>query len=140
VDDLTLNALTKNGICSYAFYGTQHNRLKIYHCFDCEEELGGESSCVCEACANICHKGHKLGEGHVSWNAFCDCGPEGEKMCSCLMKPHEASLKAIEAFAISVAKNPSEEFLREYATNLLHKLKGHEVFLTIHLTENRKSY
>jgi hypothetical protein len=59
------------GVCSYHFTNDKDFTQKFYRCHTCPDY--GPNEGVCEACAKICHQGHKL-KYVGKKSCFCDCG------------------------------------------------------------------
>jgi hypothetical protein len=73
-------AVAKNK-CTYTVTGKKYAKQKWFFCYTCGFV---DSEGVCEACANVCHKGHSLSEPRgmeAGGSFFCDCGA-GET-CKC---------------------------------------------------------
>lgn len=72
---------TEFATCTYKKSGKTYILQKFFRCKTCGL-VGGMG--ICEACAKICHVGHKLVEVGVT-QAYCDCGGgSGPFSCKCL--------------------------------------------------------
>ena len=63
--------------CLYEKYGTSYQHGRSFICLDCFHDshpMENFSYSICEACAKICHKGHKIIETTSVGSFYCDCG------------------------------------------------------------------
>jgi len=65
--------------CTFTVTGKDYAPQCWYHCYSCGLV---DSEGVCESCAVVCHKGHKLSEKKESGSFYCDCGA-GAYNCLC---------------------------------------------------------
>ena len=80
--DLTLPADCPRQ-CNFRETGTRHTRMDMYHCSHCG--LTG-SRLACQACNQMCHRGHGSSYGGTSSSAYCDCGDPSQSY-HCLLAP-----------------------------------------------------
>jgi len=69
----------KDKKCTFVATGRNYAAQDWYHCYSCGLV---DSEGVCESCAVVCHKGHKLSEKKKAGSFFCDCGA-GAYNCKC---------------------------------------------------------
>eukprot|EP01124_Arcella_intermedia_P006988 TRINITY_DN14251_c0_g1_i1.p1 TRINITY_DN14251_c0_g1~~TRINITY_DN14251_c0_g1_i1.p1 ORF type:complete len:391 (-),score=114.00 TRINITY_DN14251_c0_g1_i1:52-1224(-) len=77
IEDL-LKECIKNKKCTFTVTQREYSKQKWFHCYTCGLI---DSEGVCEACAGVCHKNHKLSDVKES-SFFCDCG-SGAYKCIC---------------------------------------------------------
>lgn len=71
-----------NNKCTYTVTKKQYAQQKWFFCYTCGFV---DSEGVCEACANVCHKGHTLSEPKGTENGssfYCDCGASTTCICN----------------------------------------------------------
>lgn len=70
-----------NNKCTYTVTRKQYAQQKWFFCYTCGFV---DSEGVCEACANVCHKGHTLSEpkGTENGSFYCDCGASTTCICN----------------------------------------------------------
>ena len=69
--------------CQNADHQNQYTRGHTWRCRTCNMGFGN-NRCICDACAEKCHKGHDLVEGRLSPSYFCDCAAFlGTCSCKC---------------------------------------------------------
>jgi len=73
----------RNGKCTYTITGKDYKPQKWYYCYTCGFV---DREGVCEGCANVCHKGHKLSEAKDATTGssgfYCDCGAGSSCKCN----------------------------------------------------------
>jgi len=69
----------KNNKCTYTVTHTEYAPQKWYYCYTCGLV---DTEGVCESCAAVCHKTHKLSPIRESERFYCDCGA-GAYNCIC---------------------------------------------------------
>jgi len=69
----------KDKKCTFTVTGRDYAAQAWYHCYSCGL-VDGEG--VCESCAAVCHKGHKLSDKLQAGSFYCDCGA-GAYACLC---------------------------------------------------------
>ncbi|OHT17199.1 hypothetical protein TRFO_41214 [Tritrichomonas foetus] len=132
-----------DGLCSFNITGRQLRRQHWYHCETCYP-LYPNKGC-CDACAEICHKGHKLSVGLTPY-FFCDCGagdcPIGQ-YCKCREKP-----KLIETPKEKVKSNIIESEITTLENDLLNDLEiinnltkdqSEDIFVCSYFTDEKET-
>jgi len=69
----------KNNKCTFTVTGKEYAHQKWYYCYTCGLV---DTEGVCESCAAVCHKNHKLSPIRESTRFYCDCGA-GASNCIC---------------------------------------------------------
>jgi len=69
----------KNNKCTFTVTKREFAPQKWYYCYSCGLV---DSEGVCESCAAVCHKNHKLSAVRSSKKFYCDCG-DGAYDCKC---------------------------------------------------------
>ena len=85
---------SREPVCTYATHGTTFFGQKLYHCDDCG--LVGRLVC-CEACAKICHAGHRIRESGFG-SGYCDCGAGAVKH-KCTLYSNKRTSPTVKFFA-----------------------------------------
>lgn len=79
----------KDGICSFNITGKNFFMQKWYHCITCY--LSNPNKGCCEACKNVCHKGHQIEYRGMQY-CFCDCGSGDCPIdCKCMQNSQVSS-------------------------------------------------
>jgi len=77
--DAQVQEAIKNNKCTFTVTGTEFAHQKWYYCYTCGLV---DTEGVCESCAAVCHKNHKLSPIRESEKFYCDCGA-GAYNCTC---------------------------------------------------------
>ena len=105
IDDRIQQSIDSN-ICTYNVTGNKFAAQPYRCCVTCNL-IQGQG--VCLACANICHKGHELGEIIESDNFFCDCR-ESKTPCIAVKRNQNATRNKYNTYTPNITYNSTQPY------------------------------